>query len=195
MMSMRRRLAITASVTFVTAGVTAVVVSTSDEAHATLPNSLERSMVSAGVERSVEVNVDEARKVTLRDGTDVFLVPGRAGDACIGLESGAAACGPAADVAAGRLFLITVPASGEPRRSAVPATGSTEVVVYGYQPDKRAGRASIRGAEGQELGSADVVDGIYRVEITTDAHSKRMSEVRFDRADDAAAAPEPIDLD
>jgi hypothetical protein len=127
---------------------------------------------------------------------EATLVPARDGAACIRLENGGGeACGPAADVAAGRLFLITVPAGGEPGQSVVPATGSTQAVVYGYQPDERAGRASIRGTAGQELGSSDVVDGIYRVEITTDAHARRMTEVRFDRADGAAEAPAPIDLD
>ena len=65
-------------------------------------------------------------------------------------------------------------------------------MVYGYQPDKRATRANIRGSAGQVLGSGEVVDGLYRVEITTDAHSRRMTQVRFG---DDADAPAPINLD
>jgi hypothetical protein len=162
-----------------------------DGARATLPSSLERALTSSQVEEAIDVDTTRPRKVAL-DGTDVFLVSGGDGDACIGLHDGSAACGPARDVAAGRLFLITVAATAEPGQSAIPATGSTKAVVYGYQPDKRATRANIRGSAGQVLGSGEVVDGLYRVEITTDAHSRRMTQVRFG---DDADAPAPINLD
>lgn len=195
-MSAGRSLAIAATVAlFGVVAVVAVGVATrTDEARATLPSSLERAITSSQVERSFDVNPGDARKVTVGS-TDVFLVSGGDGDACIGLEDGSAACGPAADVAAGRLFLITVPASAEPGQSAIPATGSAKAVVYGYQPDDRAARAIIRGTEGQVLGSGNVVDGIYRVEITTDSHSRRMTEVRFAAGDDETQAPAPVNLD
>lgn len=66
---------------------------------------------------------------------------------------------------------------------------------YGYQPDDGAARASILSTEGQVLGSSEVVDGIYRVKITTDAHSRRMTEVRFDAAGDTTQPPAAIELD
>lgn len=175
--------------------ITAAVTTGTDEARATLPPSLEKSLSSSGVERSVEVDPDNARKVLLEGGTEVFLVPGHDGDACIGLKDGSAACGPAADVAMGRLFLITVPANAEQGLSAIPTTGSAKAVVYGYQPGDRAARASVLGTERQVLGSGDVVEGVYRVKITTDAHSRRMTEVRFDTAGDTTQAPAPINLD
>lgn len=162
-----------------------------DGARATLPSSLERALTSSQVGESVDVDTTRPRKVAL-EGTDVFLISGGEGDACIGLQDGSAACGPAKDVAAGRLFLITVAATAEPGQSAIPATGATRAVVYGYQPDKRATRANIRGSAGQLLGSGNVVDGLYRVEITTDAYSRRITQVRFG---DGADAPAPINLD
>jgi hypothetical protein len=198
-MSTRRSLAAGATAVLVAAvAIIAVDVgNNADEAHATLPPPLEQVVTSSRVDREVVVNPGEARKVTLDGGSEVFLVPGDDGDACIGLEDGSAACGPAADVAAGRLFLITVSANGEPgdRPSVVPATGSARAVVYGYQPDKNAAHASILGADRQVLGSGEVVDGMYRIEMTTDAHAKRMTEVRFYSANGLTGAPAPIDLD
>jgi hypothetical protein len=196
-MTKRRSLAIAATAVLI-AAVAVIVVSVStgtDEAQATLPPSLEKSITSSQVGRSVNVDPNDASEVTLDGGTKVFLVPGDDGDACIGLADGSAACGPSADVAAGRLFLIAVPASGEPQRSAIPVTGTTKATVYGYQPDDRAARASILGAEGQVLGSGDIVDGLYGIEITTDAHSRRFTGVRFDAADESSDAPAPVNLD
>lgn len=70
-----------------------------------------------------------------------------------------------------------------------------KVTVYGYQPNDRAARASILGAEGQVLSSGDVVDGLYGIEITADADSRRFTGVRFDAADGSSNAPAPVDLD
>lgn len=166
-----------------------------DEAGATLPPDLQKSISSSRVDRSFEIDPEKTQEVLLDDGTKVFLVSGDGGDACIGLADGSAACGPASQVAAGRLFLITVAASGRPAEpSPIPSNDSTEATVYGFQPEDGAARASILGTDGQVLGSSEVVDGIYRVTITTDAHSRRMTQVRFDAASDTTPPPAAIEL-
>jgi hypothetical protein len=166
-----------------------------DQARATLPPALVKTLASGSLAASVHVNGADARKVTLDDGTNVFLVPGEDGDACIGLDDGSAACGPATEVAAGRVFLIMVAGAAGSQRSAVPAEGSAQVDVYGYQPADGAARAVVLGAAGQPLGSGEVVEGLYRVKVKTDAQFRRISAVRFESAVDATTAPPPVPLD
>jgi hypothetical protein len=167
------------------------------EARATLPSDLAQSISATQVDRSFDLDPDDARQVVLDDGTEVFLVTGEGGDACIGLADGRAACGSASQVASGRLFLITVAATGRPadQPSPIPPSGSVRATVYGHQPQPGAATAFVLGAEGQVLGRGDVVDGVYRVTITTNARAGRMTEVRFEAADASAAAPPPIELD
>lgn len=164
------------------------------EAEAVLPARLEQSLVSEQVGQSVDLDMRAAREVVLA-GEPVFLVPGDDGEGCIGLEDGGAACGPADTVARGRLLLITVDGGGEAPALPVPANGSVTAVVYGYQPDRRAERASILAADGQVLGSAAIVDGLWRIEIRTNSQSRRMTQIRFEAADGSAPSPPPVDLE
>jgi hypothetical protein len=192
-MRTRRPLAI-AIATCAAAATTAVaiaVTTNAGEAEATLPPALSKTLASSRVAESVRVSPGMTRRVSLADGSEVFLVSGGGGDLCIGLRDGSAACGPASEVAAGRLFLIVVRAAAGSRHSVIPAVGSAHAVLYGYQPDGGAERASVLGPSGQSLGSGDVVDGVYRVELTLDAGARRMVKVRFD----GQAPPAPIDLD
>jgi hypothetical protein len=166
MMRMRRPLVIAAAVALVAAVATVAltVAAGPNEARATLPPDLERSLTSPEGDRPFAVDPASSQKVVLGDGTEVFLVSGDGGAACIGLADGSAACGPGSQVASGHLFLITIPAAGGPedQPSPIPAKGSAEATVYGYQPKPGAAWASIVGAEGQVLGRGKVVDGIYR---------------------------------
>jgi hypothetical protein len=165
-----------------------------EEAEAVLPARLERSLVSEQVGRSVEVDLASTRKVVLDGERPVFLVPGDDGDACIGLEGGGAACGPADMVTRGRLLLIIVDGGGDVPALPIRANGATTAAVYGYQPDRRAELASIVAADGQVLGSGHIVDGLWRVEIRTNSQSRRMTHVRFEAAG-SAPPPPPVDLD
>lgn len=171
-----RPLAIAGAAAVLIAAVTVVALSVAtgtDKARATLPLDLAKSISSSQVDRSFQIDPENTQEVVLDDGTDVFLVSGDGGDACIGLANGSSACGPASQVASGRLLLITAAATGPPAEtSPVPANGSAEATVY-----------------------SEIVDGIYRVKITTDAQSRRMTEVRFDAAGGTTPAPDAIKLD
>ena len=95
-MRTRRPLAI-AIATCAAAATTAVaiaVTTNAGEAEATLPPALSKTLASSRVAESVRVSPGMTRRVSLADGSEVFLVSGGGGDLCIGLRDGSAACGP-----------------------------------------------------------------------------------------------------
>lgn len=140
---------------------------------AKLPLRLEKALASS--ESGVRADLDGAREIELPDGSDVWIVPGEDGGACIGIADGSKVCGPAAEVAAGRLQLFQVP------QNAVRAapTSSITVTILGYNPQANIAEATLLAPNDEVLGEAALTEGVYKITVKDTDFTRRPDRIRY----------------